>query len=475
MNKKSEKLLEKLLDLERSRQRERELRIESEAILKGQKRINEAKDTEELFQALVTVIHSVFDFEDAFILQARPGEKMVAIASTSKSIQGSTWPLLAVFNRVLAGRPSASFDVNKISEWANQPVSVRKGVKSALHIGLNNGQQMAILVVTHSSPRHFGTTQLKQIKRFAPLASQALSTLDLQRAVTQRDRFFQLSMIMMGIVDYHGYFKQFNTAWSAILGYSEEDIKKGSLFDFVDAGGGAKLIEILVKLKGTAEQRDIVQKFRCQNGSYCWLSCSLADYPDEGLCYIAARDVTERIMIERRLAHDARHDFLTGLFNRSELMVRLDNALICTARKPSYRFSLLYLDLDQFKIINDTLGHSIGDELLKEVSQRLLKSVREMDTVARIGGDEFAILLTDEEDPAGAISVAKRIHKLMSSPIILNGNEFDTSISIGISMSQIGYSDALSVMHDADLAMYAAKARGKSLTVVFHPELNKNK
>ncbi len=472
MKKISEQLFETLLDLERSRQRERNLRIESEALFDGLRSITDSQDTQALFQALVRVLHCVFDFEDAFILQAQNDGNMVPNASTSKSIQGSTWPILAVFRRVLAGRPAATFDVTQLSEWAEQPATILNGVKSALHIGLHIGQHEAILVVTHSCARHFGATQIKQAKRFAPLASQALLTLDLQRAVTERDRFFQLSMILMGIVGFDGHFKQFNTSWGVILGYSEDEIKNSSVFDFVHPDGCEQFIATLAQLKGTGEQRVIEQQFRCRDGSYRWLSCSLADYPDEQLCYIAARDVTDRIMIEQQLAHDACHDFLTGLFNRASFMERLNDSLNYAVRQPNHRFSVLYMDLDRFKMVNDTLGHNVGDELLKEVSRCLLNAVREVDVVARIGGDEFVILLTNDEDPATAEYVAQRVHKLLSLPLILHGNEVKASTSIGISMSTTGYTDALSVLRDADRAMYAAKAKGKSHTVVFHPGLN---
>ena len=471
----SEQLFETLLDLERSRQRERELRIESEALLEGLRSITDSQDTEALFKALVRVLHSVFDFEEAFVLQAQIGGKMVPNASTSKRIQGSTWSILAVFRRVMAGCPVATFDVTHLPEWAEQPAISRKGVKSALHIGLNIGQQAAILIITHSSSRHFGATQVKQAKRFAPLVSQALLTLDFQQAVTERDRFFQLSMILMGIISFDGYFKQFNTAWAVILGYSDDEIKNSSIFDFVHPDGCEQFIATLELLKGTSEQRDIEQQFRCRDGSYRWLSCSIANYPDERLCYIAARDVTDRIMIEQQLAHDACYDFLTGLFNRATFMERLNDALSYTVRQPNHQFSILYMDLDRFKIINDTLGHNTGDELLKEVSLRLLKAVREVDVVARIGGDEFVILLTYDGEPTGAEYVAQRVHKLLFPSFFLYGNEVKVSISIGITLNITGYTDALSVLRDADLAMYAAKAKGKSQSVVFSHRLNADK
>lgn len=164
----SEQLLETLLDLERSHQREHDLRVESEALLEGLRNITDARNTETLFQNLAKVLHSVIDFEEAFILQAQGGTTLIPITSTSKRTQDTIWPSLSVFKRVLAGRPVATFDVDQVPEWASQPPHIREGVKSALHIGLNAGQKAAILVVTHHAPRHFGTAQVKQAKRFAP-------------------------------------------------------------------------------------------------------------------------------------------------------------------------------------------------------------------------------------------------------------------------------------------------------------------
>lgn len=472
MSIKSEQLLEALLDLERSRQRERELRIESEALLEGLRSITGAQDTEALFRALIKVLHSVIFFEDAFILQTQNDQEMVSIASTSEKIKNTTWQLLSVFNRVLAGQPVATFDVDQVPEWIQQPLSVREGIKSALHIGLTGSQQAAILVVTHPNLRHFGVAQVKQAKRFAPLASQALLTFDLQRAITQRDRFFQLSMDLMGIVNFDGYFKQFNTVWENILGYSNDELNNSSLLDFIHPDDRTNFLKTLGQLENTGAQILIECRFQCRTKNYRWLSCSLADYSDERLCYIVARDVTDRVMAEQQLAHDAQHDPLTGLYNRAEFMKRLNYALAYATRQPRYGFALLYLDLDRFKIINDTLGHNAGDELLKEVSRRLLNAVREVDIVARLGGDEFVILLMDVTIPEEAERVAQKIHKLLTPPMTLYRNAIKISASIGITLSAINYQDAAAILHDADIAMYAAKSSGKSQYVLFRPGIH---
>jgi diguanylate cyclase (GGDEF)-like protein/PAS domain S-box-containing protein len=361
----------------------------------------------------------------------------------------------------------AVFDVDQVPEWTDQPDTVREGIKSALHIGLQGGHQAAILVVTHPAPRHFGAAQVKPAARFAPLASQALLTFDLQRAITQRDRFFQLSLNLMGIVSFNGHFRQFNSAWGCVLGYSEKDLENCSLFDLAHADDRKPLLEAVQQLEHGGEQLLIEHRFLCQDGSYRWLSCSLAAYPDEQLCYIAARDVTDRVLAEQQLAHEAHHDPLTGLYNRAAFMNRLEEAISYAARQPRYHFALLFLDLDRFKIINDTLGHNVGDELLIEVTRRLLGSVRDVDIVSRFGGDEFVILLTDIELASGAEYVAKRIQKQMALPVTIQGNDITPSTSIGITLSSLGYQNAAAVLHDADTAMYIAKSRGKSQYEVF--------
>lgn len=466
--KESEQLLESLLDLERSRQREHDLRVETEALLEGLRGITYAQDTETLFCALVKVLHSVIEFEDAFILQAKTNEGMAPVASTSDRLKGTTWQPLSVFNRVVAGRPVAAFDIAQVAEWTRQPDAVREGIKSALHIGLSSGHQAAILVVTHSSPRHFGAAQVKQAGRFAPLASQALLTLELQSAIKQRDRFFQLSLNLMGIINFTGQFRQFNTAWGRVLGYSEKQLESCSLFDWVHADERISFLEAVLQLDSVGKQILVEHRFLCQDGSYRWLSCSLAAYPEEQICYLVAQDVTTRVMAEQKLAHDAYHDPLTGLHNRGAFMKRLKEAVLYAARQPLYHFALLFLDLNKFKTVNDTLGHNVGDELLKEVSSRLLSSVREVDIVGRFGGDEFVILLTDVELPAGAECVAERIHERMSRPVTIEGNELTPSTSIGITLSTLDYKSAEAMLCDADAAMYIAKTRGKSQYEIFN-------
>ncbi len=179
-----------------------------------------------------------------------------------------------------------------------------------------------------------------------------------------------------------------------------------------------------------------------------------------------------RKRLEEQLRHDALHDALTGLPNRSLVGVQLDNAIERCRRRKGYLFALLFLDLDRFKNINDSLGHQAGDRLLIETAGRLRECVRGTDTIARLGGDEFVALLDDITDITDAIRAAERILKALERPIQLDGKEFFTAASIGIAVSSTGYDRPEDVLRDADIAMYRAKREGKACYRLFNSAMH---
>jgi diguanylate cyclase (GGDEF)-like protein/PAS domain S-box-containing protein len=186
---------------------------------------------------------------------------------------------------------------------------------------------------------------------------------------------------------------------------------------------------------------------------------------------LTIRDVTERHLLEGELKHQAFHDTLTGLANRALFRDRVEHAL--TRRpKTDQQLAVLFLDLDDFKLINDTLGHAAGDQLLVAVAERLTGCLRPADTAARLGGDEFAILLEDTEGPTDAAAVAKRILQALQAPFQLDGNEIAIQASIGVALNQGDTRDAEDLLRDADVAMYAAKAAGKGSYELFQPHLH---
>jgi diguanylate cyclase (GGDEF)-like protein len=167
------------------------------------------------------------------------------------------------------------------------------------------------------------------------------------------------------------------------------------------------------------------------------------------------------------LRHIAFHDSLTGLPNRRRLHDRLQDALQRANAGRGHEFSLLFLDFDHFKAINDTLGHRAGDEFLARTSQLLQRQLRPQDLVARLGGDEFAILVQGSGCAEYAVSLADRMLKLLSQPMLIDGVSVNATASIGITSSHFGYADPAEVLRDADIAMYSAKSAGKARYVLF--------
>ena len=187
---------------------------------------------------------------------------------------------------------------------------------------------------------------------------------------------------------------------------------------------------------------------------------------------IICRDITERKQVEEQLRQNAFYDALTGLPNRVLFIERLEQAIGQTQRHKEHLFAVLFLDLDRFKVVNDSLGHLMGDRLLIEIARRLELCLRQSDTVARLGGDEFTILLPDIEDSSDAIFVAERIKEELQLPFVLDGNEVFTSVSIGITLSTTGYEFAEDVLRDADIAMYRAKSQGTARYEIFNTDMH---
>jgi diguanylate cyclase (GGDEF)-like protein len=186
-----------------------------------------------------------------------------------------------------------------------------------------------------------------------------------------------------------------------------------------------------------------------------------------------SHDITDRKHAEEKLLHDALHDELTGLPNRALFMDRLRQSMDRSRREPERLTAVLFLDLDRFKIVNDSLGHLVGDDLLIQIAGSLAAALRPSDTIARVGGDEFAILLEGGRDVGDAVRVAERIHERLTAPIVLGSQELFASASIGIAVHTPEYKRPEDLLRDADTAMYRAKSSGRACHVVFNKVMHR--
>jgi diguanylate cyclase (GGDEF)-like protein len=182
-------------------------------------------------------------------------------------------------------------------------------------------------------------------------------------------------------------------------------------------------------------------------------------------------EIDERLHIQEKLAFDVLHDQMTGLANRRLFLDRLGQAIKRCKRHQGMCFGVLFMDLDQFKVVNDSLGHATGDQLLISVAKRLVENLRAGDTVARFGGDEFAILLDDLDEEDSARAIAEKLMHVIEQPFHLNDRDVHVTASIGIATDLVKYEYAEDLLRDVDLAMYQAKARGKARCVMFRPDM----
>lgn len=260
----------------------------------------------------------------------------------------------------------------------------------------------------------------------------------------------------------------FSPRWKTALGYEEDEITNDpdEWFSRVHPDDiGVLRANLDAHLEGVTPHFEAEYRIRQKDGRYCWmLANGVAVRDANGTPYRIAGcqfDITERKDTEERLRHEAMHDSLTGLPNRSLFMEQLSHAMAAASRY-SESYAVLFMDLDHFKRVNDTFGHAVGDEILIQVGRRLKRGLRASDTVARFGGDEFAVLAQDIEDQSDAVMFAERIERHVREPFAIKGHELHMSASIGIVIGKTRYTQPAEVLRDADAAMYKAKARGKA-------------
>src|SRR5690606_38439746 len=311
-------------------------------------------------------------------------------------------------------------------------------------------------------------------------------TTALRKALAQTDRSYAELSSYMQAIDQHalvtvasldGRILHVDERFCEASGYTREELL-GLHHEVFNSGVHAP--EFFQSMWNTLRQGEIWYGEICnktREGALYWVDAAfvpLKDAQGQILRYISVRiDITGRKRAEQRITHMAKHDSLTGLPNRRLLQDTLHKLLAQLKRHPAIA-AVMFIDLDHFKVINDTLGHDVGDRLLTEAAQRLVHIVREGDTVARQGGDEFIVLLPNIRRPADAELVAQKLLAALTTPFQVDGRELFVSTSIGIAIYPNDGDDVDTLLKHSDTAMYSAKEKGRNNYQFFSREMNEN-
>ena len=317
--------------------------------------------------------------------------------------------------------------------------------------------------------------QAEQAEKYANILEERSNAL---RESEERFRSaFAYAPIGIGLVSRHGKWLKVNHALCEILGYEADELLTMEFQKTMFPEDlGATLIKIHELMAGRIASGQMEQRYIHKTGRTVWTQWSVSATgdvsSDASNLIFQLQDITDKKIAEQKLQHEATHDALTGLPNRALFMRRLEEALIRSRHDSKYQVSVLFIDLDRFKYVNDSLGHLIGDQLLIGIASRLRECMRPPDIVARLGGDEFMILVEGKYYAEKITQIANRIQKQFAQPFDLYGQEVYSSASIGILRASENHMTSEDVMRDADTAMYQAKRSGRSQHAVFDENMH---
>ncbi|WP_190527700.1 EAL domain-containing protein [Limnothrix sp. FACHB-881] len=460
-------------------------------------KIHQSSRVDTILQTMVTEVQRMLQCDRVLVYQfdaQRQGSFVVeATGNGPYSLLGKTVsdPCFTTHyhQKYLEGRTSAIDDVEtaRISVCHRQLLR-QFGVQANLVVPIlqpviepdrSQNRLWGLLLAHHcQGPRQWQPFEQDLLQQIAVQAGVALGQSQLVSALRESEARYALAVrgANDGLWDWDFLTNRvyFSPRWKALLGYRDSEVgdQPQEWLDRVYVDDQAQLrAELDAHLQGRSDHFESEHRIRHADGSVRWVLCrGLAIRDGRGHVLRMAgslADIHERKLVESRLLHDALHDALTGLPNRALFIDRLGQTMAIARRQRNHHFAVLFLDLDRFKVVNDSLGHLCGDRLLVELANRLRTCVRPQDTVARLGGDEFAILLTDLDQPEIATRAAERVQLALKAPFDVDGHEFTITTSIGIAFGTPEYARPGDVLRDADLAMYRAKELGRNCYAAF--------
>jgi diguanylate cyclase (GGDEF)-like protein/PAS domain S-box-containing protein len=360
--------------------------------------------------------------------------------------------ILAKYLQMLLVRPiqHISITARNITENKDYSLRAKKGVKDELGDMADVFNTMLSKIEEETESLYSSEEKFRQLSALAPVG------------------IFQLNL------DNH--ITYVNNRWIEITGIDQPLVNLEHWLGRIRLEDRRRALKAWSELAKNHQSFVVEVGFEKEDGSVTWsIIEASALYDSKGVVYGymgAISDITDLKNAQLQMEHLAFYDPLTSLSNRRLFKDRLSKAVAESKRRGSF-IALLFLDLDQFKRINDSLGHDAGDQLLVEVARRLKECVRDSDTVSRIGGDEFTVLLTDIDSSHGVHHIAEKILLSLSMPVQLNNQEVINTVSIGITLAPNDGDDDITLMRNADLAMYQAKAKGRNNFQFFSEEMNK--
>ncbi|WP_254175085.1 bifunctional diguanylate cyclase/phosphodiesterase [Planktothrix pseudagardhii] len=358
----------------------------------------------------------------------------------------------------------------------------QRGYQSSLVLPLfnNNGEVFGTLNIYSAEAYAFNPKEVELLTQLTDSLSFGIVALRAEQALRESEqRYRLLAENINDLVCLHDQDRRYlylSPSCESLLGYGYNELIGKDPYILFHPDDRDRIVEEFRAVILGKNDISITYRIRQKSGNYIWLETLTKPILNEAGKVVqiqtTSRDVTERILVQERFKYEALHDALTGLPNRNLLMERLKLGINRIRNFEGYRFAVLFLDLDRFKVINDSLGHLVGDQLLIATAHKLQSIVRSIDLVARIGGDEFVILLDEIKDIQEAIRVTERIFKTLTSPLIIEEREIYVSTSIGIVLGTKDYIRDSDLLRDADIAMYRAKNQGKARYEIFDREMH---